>query len=288
MGRNRLLKQTAYLLVVYIVIAWVFVGSIVTYAYTGNGNLIVHVTNTGSCYHKSGCGSLRSDIEMTLEDAYIAGYLRCDRCKPPIYTGEAERYSVKEKSTGGSSGGSSKEKNTKPLTKSIETVPRKTFNIKPVLYTFGCIMVAFIAVNKIKEDIKREKERIHQRQEYEARKKFYEENHKGKSIQEIVGAPSGVTINKDGSVISGSETEEKPYGELTVFVSRSGIRYHTNRHCNGAYIKYPVNKYAALSKGYTACRICGGNPESIPEWYTKIPPVIKSLEEFEDHDEIQA
>ena len=287
MGRNKLLKQTAYLVAVYIVIAWAFVGSIVTYAYTGNGNLIVHVTNTGSCYHKSGCGALRSDIEITLEEAYIAGYQRCDRCKPPVYTGEAKQGSVKEVRTGGSSGGSSKEKNAEPITKSIETVPRKTFNFKPVLCTLGCIVVALIAVNKIKEALKREKERIHQRQEYEVRKKFYEENYKGKSIQDIVGAPSGVTIKKDGSVISGSETEENPYGELTVFVSRSGVRYHTNRHCNGAYIKYPVNKYAALSKGYTACRICGGNNESIPEWYTKIPQVLKALEEFESLDETQ-
>ena len=64
-------------------------GATVVLAYSGNGGLIVHVTKTGDCYHNAGCGYLRSDIEMTLEDAYLAGYRPCSRCNPPEYTGDA-------------------------------------------------------------------------------------------------------------------------------------------------------------------------------------------------------
>ena len=70
---------------------YVFVFSKVALAYSGNGDLIVHVTNTGECYHNAGCSYLKSDREMPLEEAYLAGYRPCSRCKPPAYTGTAIR-----------------------------------------------------------------------------------------------------------------------------------------------------------------------------------------------------
>lgn len=42
----------------------------------------VYVTNTGECYHRSGCSYLRSKIPISLEDAK-AGYRPCSRCQPP-------------------------------------------------------------------------------------------------------------------------------------------------------------------------------------------------------------
>lgn len=55
------------------------------YTYAGNGDVIVHVTKSGSKYHSAGCSYLKSDISMTLKEAIDKGYTRCSRCNPPKY-----------------------------------------------------------------------------------------------------------------------------------------------------------------------------------------------------------
>ena len=65
-------------------------------AYSGNGDLIVHVTVTGECYHKAGCSYLKSDREMPLEEAYLAGYRPCSRCNPPHLYGDCKTQFVRE------------------------------------------------------------------------------------------------------------------------------------------------------------------------------------------------
>lgn len=67
-------------------------------AYTGNGGTTVYVTRTGNCYHRSGCKYLKSSRAIALEDAYIDGYLPCEICQPPQYTGTAKRGEVRTKS----------------------------------------------------------------------------------------------------------------------------------------------------------------------------------------------
>lgn len=42
--------------------------------------VIVHVTVTGECYHRAGCGYLKSDIPISLEEAERKGYRPCSRC----------------------------------------------------------------------------------------------------------------------------------------------------------------------------------------------------------------
>ena len=59
---------------------------ITSYAY--NGDTIVHITSTGSKYHTSVCGYLKSDIEITLSDAVSKGYSPCSRCNPPVLTND--------------------------------------------------------------------------------------------------------------------------------------------------------------------------------------------------------
>lgn len=54
---------------------------------TDNGDLIVYCTLTGDCYHRAGCGSLRSRIEIRIADAVARGLAPCKHCNPPIYTG---------------------------------------------------------------------------------------------------------------------------------------------------------------------------------------------------------
>lgn len=42
--------------------------------------ITVHITETGECYHRAGCGYLKSDIPISLEEAERKGYRPCSRC----------------------------------------------------------------------------------------------------------------------------------------------------------------------------------------------------------------
>jgi DNA-entry nuclease len=44
---------------------------------------IVHITKTGTKYHKAGCRTLKSDIEVTLKEAKAQGLSPCKVCNPP-------------------------------------------------------------------------------------------------------------------------------------------------------------------------------------------------------------
>ena len=52
--------------------------------YAASGSTIVYTTNTGKCYHNSGCSTLsKSKNETTLEMAVGSGLTPCSKCKPP-------------------------------------------------------------------------------------------------------------------------------------------------------------------------------------------------------------
>ena len=46
-------------------------------------DITVHITKSGDKYHSAGCYYLKSDIEISLEDAKARGYEPCSRCHPP-------------------------------------------------------------------------------------------------------------------------------------------------------------------------------------------------------------
>lgn len=50
---------------------------------TSNGSVIVHITDTGSKYHNAGCRYLKSDHEVTLDEAKAMGLTPCGVCNPP-------------------------------------------------------------------------------------------------------------------------------------------------------------------------------------------------------------
>ncbi len=51
--------------------------------YAANGSMTVIITRTGECYHLDGCRTLKSRIEITLEEAVARGYRPCKVCNPP-------------------------------------------------------------------------------------------------------------------------------------------------------------------------------------------------------------
>lgn len=48
-----------------------------------NQETIVHITDTGKKYHRAGCRTLKSDHEVTLEEAKAQGLEPCKVCNPP-------------------------------------------------------------------------------------------------------------------------------------------------------------------------------------------------------------
>lgn len=48
-----------------------------------NGSVTVHITNSGAKYHRAGCKYLKSDIEVTLDEAKAQGLSPCGVCNPP-------------------------------------------------------------------------------------------------------------------------------------------------------------------------------------------------------------
>ena len=115
-------RAAAILLLMCFLLAWVS-PPIAASATSGNGDVVVYITKTGSCYHTKNCGYLwNSKIKTTLEKAIIGGYRRCSRCNPPIYTGDATRALTEPKKSGSGRGSGTGngtktiEKKTEPLT----------------------------------------------------------------------------------------------------------------------------------------------------------------------------
>ncbi len=284
-GKSLRRKITTCCLLVFLALTFILQKENTAEAYTGNGSTVVHITETGACYHKDGCGALRSDITITLEDAYIKGYQPCDRCDPPIYTGQAIHITEKEvhRSTGNSFRESGVIKKAQKVTSEPNPLPWLI-----IKYSSICILIigvsvvaAMIIIKRIKASKEIKRETISRQQEYEARKKNYEENYKGRSIREIIGAPDDISIDRNGKVVRGTATKQEPYGDLTVFISYSGQRYHRSYSCRKSYGVVPVNIYDAVIHGYSPCYYCGGAPIRVPEWYLKIHGVIRVFDEFE-------
>ena len=131
------------------------------FAYSGNGDLIVHVTVTGECYHKAGCSYLKSDREMPLEEAYLAGYRPCSRCNPPIYTGTAKRSSSGNNTTSGTVG----QRALASISQENNHTAKSSNGVVYAILGAGGTIAAVVAVKKTKQAKKLQEEL--QRQQHE-------------------------------------------------------------------------------------------------------------------------
>lgn len=78
--------------------------------------------------------------------------------------------------------------------------------------------------------------------------------------------PKEVYLLDDLTPVCGTVSPNAPYGDFTVYVSRSGHCFHTTRYCGyGSY--YPCHVYEAM-KDLPQCRKCASSKfKEIPEWY---------------------
>lgn len=263
-------------------------------AASGNGDLIVHVTKTGACYHKSGCGALKSDIEITLEEAYVNGYQRCDRCNPPEYTGELTRGYEKQKSEGGNGGSSTSKKSASSSTYvrsaavSNDVAPDYLNYI--IVGIVGLCTVgggSYLGYKSIKASKEKKMIEEQKRQEKEQRRLYYEKYCKGREVHEIVNAPEAIIITKKGEIFDQTGTTEKPFGDRTIYVTISGKKYHSKRRHGDNYFERIGHEYVAISHGYSPCKICYSSyyEVELPEWFKEIPKVVNTIREFEGGSE---
>lgn len=332
-------KLFSYGLCGLILIAWMLFGTIVVFGYSGNGGLIVHVTKTGDCYHNAGCSYLRSDIEMTLEDAYLAGYRPCSRCNPPEYTGDASSGAVHNNSNNYSDNYNNNNSNYSNGNNSntgnhYNTTTSVSKTKSPVGLILGCVAGGGVVTSAVvggarsskrkrdelmrmyeaqkEENLRNQKyydsvsdaskqlryqyerkskecERLtrqyeHQQKKYENIIKHYKEYYVVRNLHDIVDAPKSVEIKQDGTVTKGEVRYDKKYGDLTVFVSPSGKKYHKKRSCGSSYSKTQINIYDAILQGYSACKTCCSKEHDteVPYWYKKIPEVLRDIKELDE------
>lgn len=58
---------------------------------------VVYVTDTGECYHRSGCSYLQSSNRLSIKEAVQSGYRACSRCNPGVPAGDSESKSESKK-----------------------------------------------------------------------------------------------------------------------------------------------------------------------------------------------
>lgn len=97
------------------------------------------------------------------------------------------------------------------------------------------------------------------------------------------GIPTDVSLNLSCTPVKGSATSNRPFGEYTVYITKSGKKYHCKYQCCGA--KTPVHLFQ-LPKGLLPCSNCVPvhiRNAQVPDWYLQIinpkrvsaPPVAK-------------
>jgi len=212
-----------------------------------NGNVSVYVTHTGKCYHRLGCTYLKSQVEISLQEAVQNGYYRCSRCSPPIlgqddihdtdrYYSYAERQDVDKN-----------EEQTEEIEiiqqKKQEPVPKQenqNQNYAPVLYVVALIVGVLVVILALRARATRKKELA-----------LHEARCRGDLPGGVPGMPFGTIIGDDGLP---AQIRKDGWGPMyTFYVGKSGGVFHKSPNCSrGAF--YPVH---AISLGNRRpCKKC--------------------------------
>ena len=286
-------KINIYLLVrlfMFISVAFycLFVDSITVFA--DNGETIVHVTNTGHCYHREGCGHLRSDIEISLHDAVVVyGYNPCEDCNPPIYDGPDEPCTPMEKPVSNSGDNNSTITYTSSGVHNSDASTHNTnitnsdrqldisneSDYSGIVFTaigigvFLCIIASYL---------KNERKKKIAQQQYEKERDYYFQLYANRDLLLLVDAPQGVYI-KDGFPCT-KEPPHKPYGDYTVYVaSKSPKVFHMNPPGGRPHL-LPVNYYFAYNLQH--CKRCATGKIQLPTlgWYFKYMEISKIKQKY--------
>ena len=82
--------------------------------------------------------------------------------------------------------------------------------------------------------------------------------------------PNDVYFVEGDIPVKGVVTSYKPYGDYTVFVTRSSTIYHDLKNCSGSFGMEPMHLFDAMSIK-RSCRRCGKPHGDVPpEWYMQL------------------
>lgn len=258
--------------------------------YADNGNTKVHITETGSCYHREGCGHLRSDIEVTLYEAERDGYQPCDDCNPPIYDGPPIEDASPKKQKSINYGTVDKAESVRTgqiSTPAVVSTPPKIEQKESrggeiILYTVlfllfivptGIIIIgSIVSARETRAKKKREKE------EYEIERHKYNEMYANIDPLTLVDVPEGVFL-KDGYPCTADE-KKGIWGNYTVYVAQKNRRvFHLNPKCGGSTL-VPINYFQANRLPH--CKRCAVRRIKLPEldWYIEYLRIVRIKKKY--------
>lgn len=252
-------------------------------AMADNGDTIVHITATGSCYHRAGCFHLRSDYTITLYEAVVEnGYNPCEDCRPPIYDGPEPLHDKMAKSTGGSLSKSGKNISvTKPVTATKKAEVEKNTTTSKVVLDVMIGLGSLFALNFCVEAYSSIKET----RKKKAEKEFFEQEHKkymklyaNKDPITLVDIPEGVFL-KNGLPCTDNQSKGV-YGDYTVFVASYQPRVMHVRGTCGKGLR-AVNYYEACKLPH--CKKCAiGYRLNLPhiDWYEDYLNIVEMKKKY--------
>lgn len=243
--------------------------------FADNSNVTVHVTKSGTKYHRKSCTYLSSDIEIKLIDAIEKGYTPCSRCDPPTLDSDpvdAEKpYVVPQKKKNTSTYRKSSSISSTNANASIRNDYQKSDSSNEIYYFF-ILLIAIIIIYwiiifiiTICENIKKKKVELSNYKYYFSLYAFHD------PIQ-FVDVPENARI-ADGLPVT---DDTGVYGKYTVYVSEKGKCFHHNPKCaKTLYVENYANAYHLKP-----CRRCVkfGIPEL--KWYWKYKEIAEIKKKY--------
>lgn len=245
-------------------------------AFADNGDTIVHVTNTGKCYHTAGCYHLRSDREITLYEAVVEnGYNPCIDCNPPIYDGPEPLHEKMEKSQSSSSSKSNNTANSKEKTDIAEKDEEgEPLFLKVIIGVMACFLgLKLIGFTK----------RTYKKWRIE-KELFLQEQNRYMTLYANKDPLSLVDIPKDSFIKDGypCSNGNGPYGDYTVYIAKkNGKVLHVKPKCGGVNLA-PTN-YAKVYNLPHCKRCASGKKIKLPKigWYQEYIEITRIKKKYQ-------
>lgn len=240
-------------------------------AYASNENTTVHITDTGVCYHRSGCGALRSDNEVTLRYAVENGYLSCDRCNPPKPDFDYVRKQTRSKHES-SSGSPSVDPND---SSSASSSSSSHLDLEIIILTIICYVLPFLIVllplapifwRKIKFFISFRREKHH-----------YSVLYRGRSPLEFISIPPGVALGPDDLPRNAGFVDD--WGpDFTYYTADFlNLTFHRLRGCCGATT--PIHAFYCTPRLFKPCPLCHTEYPDL-SWFRKYKKIQVIKEKY--------
>lgn len=166
---------------------------------------------------------------------------------------------------------------TRPIDEMTDLPEEEKHTFAFVVYVFsGCLLLWIIcklhAVYVVPAAQIRQEER--KKKEEEAVREKYRQMYEGKDYHELAGVPDDVEINSGGTPIKGEVTEDRPYGDYTVYHAKDSKSKVVHRVCNCSKRTdlVPMHSFWAIYYNYRPCKHCykeGEYVSTVPDWYKK-------------------